>query len=44
MKTVKNLCLARTNKLIKGEIYSSRFLNSIKLSELEKFLKIIGRK
>ena len=44
---LKNLCLARTNKLIKGEIYSSRFLNSIKQSEPEKFwkfLKIIGRK
>ena len=40
MLTVKNLFLPGTNKLIKGQIYSSKFLNSIKLEELEKFLKL----
>ena len=40
MLTVKNLFFPGTNKLIKGQIYSSKFLNSIKLEELEKSLKL----
>ena len=31
MEVVKNLSLPMTNKYVKGKVYSSKFLNSIKL-------------
>ena len=40
MLTVKNLSLPKKNKQIKGQIYSSTFLNSIKLKQYEKFWKL----
>ena len=40
MLTVKNLSLSKKNKQIKGQIYSSTFLNSIKLKQYEKFWKL----
>ena len=36
MGTVKNLSLPRANKEIKGPLYSSKVLSSIKLQEPEK--------
>ena len=37
MKAVENPSLPRTNKQIKGQVYISKILNSIKQSESEKF-------